>query len=160
MSETAIEKVGARTGDRPAPKGAPRKSRAKAIPDGAKKPADHQPAKNDVVEPAPKTIVWGTQPGEPNEDGTPGERTPAEYVIDPLAFDDLDFVEALIAVDEASDNGTRGVQAYRALRFLLGPEQLDAYKRNERDPETGRIKFSGTATFFEHIMKEMNQGNS
>lgn len=160
MSETAIEKVGARnTGDRPAPKGAPRKSRAKGIPDGAKKPADHQPAKNDVVEPKTTTITWGTQAGKPNADGTPGERIPATYVIDPLDFDDIEFVEALIALDEATENGTRGVQAYRALRFLLGPEQMARYKENERDPETGRTKFSGTAGLFEHIMEKMNQGN-
>lgn len=160
MTNSSIEKVGSTPAERPAPKAAARRKPAnKKIPEGARKPADHQSAKNDVVEPKIRTIEWGTKAGEPNDDGTPGERVPATYQIDPLSFDDIDFIEAMIDM-EGQPEARQAVYAYKALRTLLGPEQLAEYKINEKDPETRRTPFSGTVPFFNHILTELDQGNS
>lgn len=155
-----IEKVGAEK-DRPAPKAAARRrAPAKRIPDGAKKPEDHRSAKEDVVAPDKVTVEWKTKPGEPDEDGNPGERIPATYDIDILVFDDIDFVESMIALDDSNSDSERSVYAFKALRQLLGPEQFAQYKENIRDPETGRASFSDTVPFFNHIVREVKQGNS
>lgn len=155
-----IEKVGAEK-ERPAPKAAARRrTPTKNIPDGAKKPADHRSAKEDVVAPDKVTVEWKTKPGERNEDGTPGERIPATYDIDILVFDDIDFVEAMIELDATTSDSERSVHAFKGLKILLGPEQFAQYKDNIRDPETGRASFSDTVPFFNHIVREVKQGNS
>lgn len=161
MSEAAIEKVGSRTpGDRPGPKGKGRKPAGKNIPDGAKKPADHQPAKTDVEDSKVVKVKWGTKPGEPDEDGNPTEAVPAEYTIDLEVFDDLDFVEAMIDMDAAGTEAERQIHAYRALRRMLGDKQLVEYKNNSRDPKTGRTSFNDSVGFFNHIVTATKQGNS
>lgn len=160
-SESRIEKVTPDAANRPGPRGGkPRASRSK-IPDGARKPQDHQPAKTDVVPSSARTIVWGTKPGPLNEEtGERGEREPAEYEIDPAHFDDIDFMESMIEMGNAATDGERSAYAFLALRQLLGDKQWSQYKQNLRDPETGRGSYSDTVPFFNHVMTEFKQGNS
>lgn len=155
MTEPKTPKVET-TGGRPSRAAA--KPKQQAIPAGAKKPQDHQPAKADV---APKDfiITWNTAPGEPNEDGSPGERVPAVYIIPASHFDDIDFMDAMIEMQTAETDADRSMHAYLGIKSLLGPEQFKQYKINERDPETGRTTFSGTIPFFNHVVEEANQGN-
>jgi hypothetical protein len=143
---TAVEKVPA--GNRRRPTVGDRKAKgttaAKAQAAGARKPADHASAKTDVEAPKAIEIEWHGH----------------KYVIEPDAFDDLEFVEAMLAVDDPKvEDAERAIQAFKGVKILLGPEGFEQYKDNERS-ETGRVSFSGVMTFFEHLMDETNRKNS
>ncbi|UXE04752.1 tail assembly chaperone [Arthrobacter phage Shambre1] len=149
---TAVEKVGAgRAAARPTAATRKRPSRAKgAVPAGAKKPEDHQSAKTDVA--GLKTVVV--------EYGQDADGNPYTYSIEPEAFDDLEFVDAMIALEGSTDEAQRTVAAYQGLKQLLGPEGMELYKTRARDPKTGRVSFSGMIPFFNEVMKASKQGNS
>jgi hypothetical protein len=141
---TVVEKVQA---NRRRPTAANRKgtTATKAAAAGARKPADHASAKTDVEAPGNIEIEWHGH----------------KYVITPDAFDDLDFVEAMLAVDDpATENAERSVQAFKGVKILLGPEGMEQYKDNERDKKTGRVTFSGMMEFFQHLMEATNRKNS
>ena len=116
----------------------------KAIPPSAKKPADHQPAKTDVVEAEAIEVEWHGH----------------KYRIETDAFDDLEFVEAMMDMDSETDDSARAVQAFKGLRQLLGPAGMAAYKENERDKKTGRVSFQGVVLFFNYLMEESKRKNS
>ena len=141
---TAIEKVGNRRA-RPTTERKTRGTTAKkAEAAGARKPADHASAKTDVEAPKSIEIEWHGH----------------NYVIEPDAFDDLEFVEAMLAVDDPkTENAERSVQAFKGVKILLGAEGFDTYKDNERSA-SGRVSFSGVMDFFNHLMEETNRKNS
>lgn len=142
---TVVEKV---TRNRRRPTVADRKAKGttaeKAAAAGARKPEDHASAKTDVDESAPIKIEWHGH----------------EYTIDRDAFDDLEFVEAMLAVDDPkADEAVRSVEAFKGVKVLLGPAGFEQYKDNERD-EKGRVAFSGVISFFNHLMTETQRKNS
>jgi len=98
------------------------------IPAGAKKPADRQTAKSDVV----------TEKSEFNWRGT-------DYVVDPDLIDDLEFFEAL----ETNQFAT-------AVRMMLG-DQYDKFKGQVKEAE-GRVSLSTTQAFLEEYMSEAKRG--
>lgn len=101
---------------------------AKAIPAGAKRPADRQTAKADVVSSKSKFDWRGT-----------------EYVVDPDLIDDLEFFEAL-----------EGNQFATAVRKMLG-DQYDRFKDQVRLAE-GRVSLATTQAFLEEYMTEAQRG--
>jgi hypothetical protein len=141
---TAVEKVAANR-RRPSVDRKTRGSTAKtAAAAGARKPADHASAKTDVEAPKVLEITWHGH----------------KYVIEPDAFDDLEFVEAMLAVDDpGTEDAERSVQAFRGVRILLGPEGMATYKDNERS-KGGRVSFSGMMEFFNFLMEETKRKNS
>ncbi len=138
---TIVEKVASnRRRPSTARKGATAKAAQAA---GARKPADHASAKTDVEAPKVLTIEWHGH----------------TYTITPDAFDDLEFVEAMLAVDDpAMEDAERSVQAFKGVKILLGPAGLAAYKENER--KDGRVSFSGMMDFFNHLIEETKRKNS
>ena len=148
MSE--IEKVSPSTA-RPT---AARKSRAKApaagsaIPAGARKPADHAPAKQDV-QPSVQRIEW-------RED--PKTKEPYVYEIDAEDFDDLDYVDALISMETSKSDSEATAYAYIALKTLLGEDRLELWKQRERLTQ-GKAKFSQATAFFNSMMEQLKKGN-
>lgn len=87
------------------------------IPAGAKVPADRKPKDDGFTR-----ITWKGK----------------NWVVDDLAFDDIDFLDA------AEKN-----QYVQCARLLLGDEQLHEFKKHLRDPETGRSKASELVKFVE-----------
>jgi hypothetical protein len=104
---------------------------AEKIPAGAKRPADRQTAKSDVV--ATKSAF--------NWRGT-------EYTVDPDLVDDLEFFEVL----EMNHYAT-------AVRKMLGDEQYDRFKDQVREAE-GRVSMATTQVFLEEYMSEAKRGKS
>lgn len=102
------------------------------VPANVRKPADHQPAKEDVEGPKSLTVEWHGH----------------EYTI---AGEDLDDVEVL---EHITDDNFIG-----ALRLMLGPEGWAQYKENERDPKTGKTTASGAGDFFYHVLDKANRKN-
>ena len=100
----------------------------KAIPAGAKKPADRQTAKSDVVK-TKSTFDWR---------GT-------DYVVDPDLIDDLEFFEAL----ENNHLAT-------ALRIMLG-DQFAKFKDQVKEAE-GRVSLATTQAFLEEYMERAQRG--
>jgi hypothetical protein len=120
----------------PVPDKAAAKSRATAVPAGAKLPQDHQSAKEDVTGPKDTIITWPA-----NEDGH-------EYLIAGEAMDDAELLEHF------TDENFVG-----ALRIMLGPQQWKQYKDRARD-NAGRVTASGAAEFLNHVLAEMKRLNS
>ena len=102
----------------------------KAIPAGAKRPADRQTAKSDVVT-TKSTFEWR---------GT-------DYVVDPDLIDDLEFFEALEATQFAT-----------AVRKMLG-DQYDKFKDQVREAE-GRVSLSTTQAFLQEYMGQAQRPKS
>jgi hypothetical protein len=100
----------------------------KSIPAGAKRPADRQTAKADVVN-TKSAFEWR---------GT-------DYVVDPDLIDDLEFFEAL-----------EGNQFATAVRKMLG-DQYDKFKDQVREAE-GRVSLATTQAFLEEYMAEAQRG--
>ncbi|CAH0296653.1 hypothetical protein SRABI26_04401 [Arthrobacter sp. Bi26] len=125
------------TPNRPA---AARRTAPSKVPAGAKKPADHQPAKEDVAGPKDYVITW------PNT--TDPDAVTHEYVIAGENLDDAELVEHF------TDNN-----AIAALRIMLGPEGWAEYKENARG-ENGRVTASGATEFLDYALSEMKRGNS
>ena len=98
------------------------------IPAGAKRPADRQTAKADVV----------TSKSAFNWRGT-------YYVVDPDLIDDLEFFEAL-----------EGNQFATAVRKMLG-DQYNKFKDQVREAE-GRVSLATTQAFLEEYMAEAQRG--
>ena len=98
------------------------------VPANAKKPADRQSAKSDVVK-AKSTFEWR---------GT-------DYVVDPDLIDDLEFFEAL-----------EGNQFATAVRKMLG-YQYDKFKDQVKEAE-GRVSLATTQAFLEEYMAEAQRG--
>jgi hypothetical protein len=117
-----------------------RAANASSIPAGAKRPADHQPAKEDVTGPKDTLVRW---PAE-EQDGA----TTHEYLIAAENLDDAELLEYF------TDENFIG-----ALRIMLGREQWLAYKEHAR-LENGRVTASGAAEFLNHILTEVKRGNS
>jgi hypothetical protein len=117
------------------------KRRASAIPAEAKKPQDHQPAKEDVTGPKDVTVYW---PPRSEDEGV----TSHEYLIAGENMDDAELLEYF------TDENFIG-----ALRIMLGRKQWLAYKDHAR-LEDGRVTASGAAEFLNHILKEVKRGNS
>ena len=110
---------------------APRKPAAKTtVPAGAKKPADRQTAKDDVVGKITEFDWRGTT-----------------YAVDPDKLDDLEFFEAL----ETNLFAT-------ALKRMLGTQQYDRFKNQVREAE-GRVSIKTTETFLTEYMEFANRGN-
>lgn len=110
---------------------APRKPAAKTtVPAGAKKPADRQTAKDDVVGKITEFDWRGTT-----------------YAVDPDKLDDLEFFEAL----ETNLFAT-------ALKRMLGDQQYDRFKNQVREAE-GRVSIKTTETFLTEYMEFANRGN-
>lgn len=125
----------------PAPNKAVAKQRAtSSIPEGAKKPSDHQPAKEDVTGPQDTTVWWPPV----SEDGDVSH----EYLIEGEALDDAELLEFF------TDENFVG-----ALRIMLGPKQWRDYKDVSR-LKSGRVTASGAAEFLNHILAEVKRGNS
>ncbi|WNN93663.1 tail assembly chaperone [Arthrobacter phage CallinAllBarbz] len=111
------------------------------VPASARKPQDRKPsAKDDVVGPADVTVEWNGH----------------EYTVEGDAFDDLEFLDAIVEAEEAESE----VAAFRAAKALLGAEIWEAFRRNERDPKTGRVKASGFMELFAHVMEVAQRKNS
>lgn len=143
---TAVEKVpAANNRRRPTTERKTRGTTAKAAAAaGARKPADHAPAKADVEEQKNLEVEWHGH----------------KYTITPDAFDDLEFVEAMLDVDDPTiEDAERSVQAFKGVRILLGPEGMAAYKEHER-AQNGRVSFSGMIDFFNHLMEVTKRKNS
>lgn len=100
----------------------------KSIPAGAKRPADRQTAKSDVVKNKTSFDWRGT-----------------DYVVDPDLIDDLEFFEAL-----------EGNQFATAVRKMLG-DQYDKFKDQVREAE-GRVSLATTQAFLEEYMAEAQRG--
>lgn len=110
------------------------------VPASARKPQDRKPsAKDDVQGPADVTVEWNGH----------------EYTVSGDAFDDLEFLDAIV---EAEENESE-VAAFRAAKALLGAEIWEAYRRNERG-DNGRVKASGFMELFAHVMEEAQRKNS
>jgi hypothetical protein len=118
------------------------KARASRVPAGAKRPADHQPAKEDVTGPKDTMVTW--PPLDQAEDGTVSH----EYFIAGESMDDAELLEYF------TDENFIG-----ALRIMLGPKQWLAYKENARN-ENGKVTASGAAEFLNHVLAEVKRGNS
>lgn len=126
----------------PVPNKAVTKARANSsIPEGAKLPADHQPAKEDVTGPKDTLVLW---PPISEEEGV----TSHEYLIEAENLDDAELLEYF------TDDNFIG-----ALRIMLGREQWNAYKEHSR-LASGRVTASGAAEFLNHILAEVKRGNS
>lgn len=113
---------------------------AAKIPAGAKKPADHQPAKEDVTGPKDTIVTWPVT--------TDPEAATHDYLIAGEALDDAELLEYF------TDDNFVG-----ALRVMLGAEGWAAYKANARG-ENGRVTASGASEFLNHILAEVKRGNS
>lgn len=114
-----------------AAKTAPRKPAAKTtVPAGAKKPADRQTAKDDVVS-EERVFNWR---------GT-------DYTVDTERIDDLEFIEKL----EQNMLAT-------ALGLMLGKDQYETYKAQVKESE-GRVSMKTTQTFLEEYMEFAGRGN-
>jgi hypothetical protein len=98
------------------------------VPATAKKPADRQSAKSEVVK-GKSTFEWR---------GT-------EYVVDPDRIDDLEFFEAL-----------EGNQFATAVRMMLG-DQYNRFKDQVKEAE-GRVSLATTQAFLEEYMAEAQRG--
>lgn len=110
------------------------------IPANARKPQDRKPsAKDDAQGPADVTVEWNGH----------------EYTVAGDAFDDLEFLDAIVEAEELGSE----VAAFRAAKALLGVEVWNAYRANERG-ENGRVKASGFMELFAHIMEEAQRKNS
>lgn len=118
------------------------KARATRVPAGAKKPADHQPAKEDVTGPKDTMVTW------PPLDTAPDGTVSHEYFIAGESMDDAELLEYF------TDENFIG-----ALRIMLGPKQWLAYKENARN-ENGKVTASGAAEFLNHVLAEVKRGNS
>jgi hypothetical protein len=116
------------------------KRRASTPPPGVKRPADHQPAKEDVTGPKDTVVYW-----PPLEDGGPASKS---YLIAGENLDDAELLEYF------TDENFIG-----ALRIMLGRDQWNAYKDAAR-LENGRVTASGAAEFLNHILGEVKRGNS
>lgn len=116
------------------------KARASNVPAGVKKPADHQPPKEDVTGPKDTVVRWPAAA----EDGV----TTYEYLIEGENLDDAELLEYF------TDENFIG-----ALRIMLGAAQWNAYKDRAR-LDTGRVTASGAAEFLNHILGEVKRGNS
>lgn len=116
------------TGARPAAK---RPSRAK-VPAGAKQPADHRPAKDDVNGPKDTTVEWQGH----------------KYLIKGENMDDVELVEHF------TDDNFVG-----ALRLMLGPQGWRDYKEKSRG-ENGRVSVVDTREFLEFVLDEIKRKNS
>ena len=100
------------------------------VPATAKKPADRQTAKSEVVK-AKSSFDWR---------GT-------EYVVDPDLIDDLEFFEAL-------ENN----QFATAVRMMLG-DQYGKFKDQVKEAE-GRVSLATTQAFLEEYMGQAQRGKS
>jgi hypothetical protein len=112
----------------------------KAIPAGARKPSDHQPAKEDVTGPKDTVVTW------PNT--TDPDAETHEYLIAGEALDDAELLEHF----------TDG-NFVAALRSMLGPEGWATYKEHARG-ENGRVTASGARDFLDFTLAEVKRGNS
>lgn len=108
------------------------------VPAKAKKPADHQTAKSDVEGPQDLTVVYNDH----------------EYFIPGEAFDDVEFLDAMVAAETAGDD----LAAYRAARSLLGEEVWDQFRANERGAN-GRVKTSDFMALFSQVMEQAGRKN-
>jgi hypothetical protein len=106
------------------------------IPPGAKMPTDRQPRKNEA------------NPDEAKD--VPVAFGDHEYVIPAAAFDDIEIVEQL--EDE---------NHILAVRQILGKDQWNRWKANERNPETGRVPATRAKEFLEVLFESLGAlGNS
>lgn len=102
------------------------------VPAGARRPADHQSAKEDVEGPQDQTF----------------EHDGVEYVVSADALDDAELLEHF------TTNNFVG-----ALMKLLGLEQWVQWKEKNRDEETGRVKASDAAKFLTAAMDKLKRKN-
>lgn len=102
------------------------------IPAGARKPADHQSAKEDVEGPQDQVF----------------EHEGVEYTVSGDSLDDAELLEHF------TTNNFVG-----ALMKLLGLEQWVQWKEAHRDPETGRVKASDAAQFLNIAMEKLKRKN-
>lgn len=110
------------------------------VPANVKAPQDRKPsAKDDVEGPADVTVEWNGH----------------EYTIDGSAFDDLEFLDAIVEAEESESE----VAAFRAAKTLLGQEVWKAFRENERG-ENGRVKASSFMELFAHVMESAQRKNS
>jgi len=153
---TEIEKVGTGRAPRTARptastrKPAASKTASKAAAAGARKPADHAPAKTDVQGPRTVNIEW-------RED--PETKKPFVYEITTEDFDDLDYVDALISMETAKNDSEKSTYAYIALKAVLGAENVELFKQREVLTQ-GRARFSAGIQFFNSMMEQLQKGNS
>ena len=111
---------------------APRKPAAKTtVPAGAKKPADHQTAKDDV-ETTLMTFNWR---------GT-------DYEVDKNRIDDLEFMEKL-------ENNMFA----NALLLMLGEKQYLKFKEQVKKAEGGRVPMQIAQDFITECAEFVGRGN-
>lgn len=103
-----------------------------AIPAGAKRPQDHQTAKQEHDGPNDVVVEW---------DGH-------EYLVSGEDMDDAELLEFF------TDGNFVG-----ALRILLGDEQWAEYKERARN-ERGKVSATRCSEFLDHALKEIKKGNS
>lgn len=103
------------------------------IPEGARRPADHASAKEDVE--GPKDVTF--------------EYKGHEYTVDGAAMDDAELMEHF------TTNNFVG-----ALMLLLGNKQWLAWKGRARNEDTGRVPATAAAEFLEFVLKEVKRKNS
>lgn len=101
------------------------------IPEGVKKPTDHQRAKAEV-EVQPVTAEFE------------GER----YVIDPDVVNDVELLEDLGDLEDSPH------LLPRVTRRMLGPEQWGRFKKASRD-EHGRIDAAKLSEFFDLLNESL-----
>lgn len=110
------------------------------IPANAKAPQDHKPsAKDDVTGPQDVTVEYNGH----------------EYFVPGDAFDDVEFLDAMVSAESGGDD----LAAFRAARALLGNEIWDQFRKNERG-ENGRVKTSDFMEFFKAVMEAAGRKNS
>lgn len=111
------------------------------VPANVKAPQDHKPAsvKEDVDGPQDVAIEWNGH----------------EYLIPGEAFDDVEFLDAMVSAEQEEDD----LAAFRAARALLGNDIWNEYRKNERG-ENGRVKTTGFMEFFGAVMEAAGRKNS
>lgn len=102
------------------------------VPAGARRPADHQSAKEDVEGPQDQVF----------------EHDGVTYTVSGDALDDAELLEHF------TTNNFVG-----ALMKLLGLEQWAEWKEANRDPESGRVKASDAAKFLSVAMDKLKRKN-
>jgi hypothetical protein len=112
-----------------------------AVPANAKKPADRKApaAKDDATGPADLTVEWGGH----------------EYFVPGEAFDDVEFLDAMIDAETKGDD----VAAYRAARSLLGEDVWNEFRANARGAN-GRVKTTDFMDLFKTVMEAAGRKNS
>lgn len=77
-----------------------------------------------------------------------------EFDVDPDAFDDLDLIEDMYAIQNSMDDPNGVFKIVPLMRKLLGEDTYRRVKDALRDPDTGRVGMEAVAEFLSDVMEQ------